>query len=250
MRSPEEIDREIAQTENLDAIATQLESLRAHHAWQALVKVLQKTWAKSPHPDLAAAYAYARVGDSTRDRFDRIRQLAALNPHSIESPIAVATAAIEARMYDEARHTLEPLLPERLTQRIATLMARIEAGENGEKGRVREWLARAMNAARDPAWIADGVISDHWEPTSPVDGRLDAFQWRVVLEYGQRASRFLSRRFEFTDKDKIRAVGFWEKAQGEVIGFANRQSQRLWLQPRHNIGSQEHWDLRRFCRLA
>jgi HemY protein len=160
-------------------------------------KVLQKTWAKSPHPDLAAVYAYARIGDSTRDRFDRVRQLAALNPLSIESPIAVATAAIEARMYDEARHILEPLLPERLTQRVATLMARIEAGENGEKGRVREWLARAMNAARDPAWIADGVISDHWEPTSPVDGRLDAFQWRVPVETRDATrTEILARRLE------------------------------------------------------
>lgn len=145
-------------------------------------KVLQKTWSKSPHPDLASTYAHARIGDSTRDRLDRVRQLAALNPHSIESPIAVASTATEARMYDEARRALEPLLTDRLTQRVAMLMARIEAGENGEKGRVREWLARAMNAARDPVWLADGVISDHWEPTSPADGRLDAFQWRVPVE--------------------------------------------------------------------
>jgi HemY protein len=145
-------------------------------------KIVQKTWAKSPHPDLATVYAHARVGDSTRDRLDRVRQLAALNPHSIDSPIAVATTASEARMYDEARRALEPLLADRLTQRVALLMARIEAGENGEKGRVREWLARAMNAARDPVWMADGVTSDHWEPISPVDGRLDAFQWRVPVE--------------------------------------------------------------------
>ena len=160
-------------------------------------KILQKTWTKSPHPDLATVYAYARVGDSTRDRLDRVRQLAALNPHSIESPIAVATTAIEARMYEEARRALEPLLSDRLTQRVATLMARIEAGENGEKGRVREWLARAVNAARDPVWMADGVISDHWEPTSPIDGRLDAFQWRVPVET-RDASRneILARRLE------------------------------------------------------
>lgn len=177
------------------AIAGRILASRGNTAKAA--KVLQKTWAKSPHPDLASAYAYARVGDSTRDRFDRERQLAALNPHSIESPIAVATAAIEARMYDEARRVLEPLLPERLTQRVATLMARIEAGENGEKGRVREWLARAMNAARDPAWIADGVISDHWEPISPVDGRLDAFQWRVPVETRDATrNEILARRIE------------------------------------------------------
>jgi HemY protein len=160
-------------------------------------KVLQKTWARSPHPDLAAVYAHARIGDSTRDRLDRVRQLAALNPHSIESPIAVATTATDARMYDEARRALEPLLAERLTQRVALLMARIEAGENGEKGRVREWLARAMNAARDPVWMADGVISGHWEAISPVDGRLDAFQWRVPVETKDReGSEILATKIE------------------------------------------------------
>jgi HemY protein len=145
-------------------------------------KVLQKTWKFAPHPDLAMAYAYARVGDSTRDRLDRVRQLAALNPQSIESAIAVANTAIEARMFGEARKALEPLLANRMTQRVATLMAGIEAGDTGDKGRVREWLARAANAARDPVWFADGVISNHWEPVSPVTGRLDAFQWRVPAE--------------------------------------------------------------------
>ncbi len=146
-------------------------------------KVLQRTWAKSPHPDLAAAYAYARIGDSPTDRLDRIRQLAALNPHSIESPVAVATTAIEARAFSEARAVLEPVISAgRLTRRVAMLMARIEAGEKGEKGRVREWLARAANAAPDPVWMADGVIADRWEPISPVTGRLDAFLWRAPLE--------------------------------------------------------------------
>lgn len=160
-------------------------------------KVLQRTWTKSPHPDLAAVYAHVRPGDSTRDRFDRVRQLAALNPHSMEGPIAVATVAVDARMFDDARRALEPLLSDRLTHRVAMLMARIEAGDNGDKGRVREWLARAAHAPRDPVWLADGIISDTWEPISPIDGRLDAFQWRVPIET-RDASRteLLARRLE------------------------------------------------------
>ncbi len=160
-------------------------------------KVIQKTWARAPHPDLATAYAYARIGDSPRDRLNRVRQLAALNSHSIESPIAIATTAIEARLFDEAREALQPLLDERLTQRVATLMARIEAGESDDKGRVREWLARAVNAARDPAWTADGVVADRWEPVSPVTGALDAFQWRVPVENRDSSSAtVLSERLE------------------------------------------------------
>jgi HemY protein len=145
-------------------------------------RVLLKTWRLSPHPDLAAAYAYVRPGDSPRDRLNRMRHLARLTPHDSEGPIALAIAAIEAREWDEARAALEPLLNGRLTQRVAALMARIEGEEHGDAGRVREWLARAVNAARDPAWTADGVVSDRWAPVSPVTGALDAFRWRVPVE--------------------------------------------------------------------
>jgi HemY protein len=61
-------------------------------------------------------------------------------------------------------------------------MAEIEEGEHGDKGRVREWLARAVRAPRDPAWVADGIVSESWAPVSPVSGRIDAFQWRVPVE--------------------------------------------------------------------
>jgi HemY protein len=61
-------------------------------------------------------------------------------------------------------------------------MARIEGGQHGHAGGVREWLARAVNAPRDPAWTADGVVADHWAAISPVTGALDAFRWRVPVE--------------------------------------------------------------------
>src|SRR5262249_53765266 len=51
----------------------------------------------------------------------------------------------------------------------------------GDEGRAREWMARALNARRDPAWTADAFVSDHWLPISPVSGRLDAFEWKDPL---------------------------------------------------------------------
>jgi HemY protein len=149
-------------------------------------KIIQETWRKSQHPDLAVAYAFARIGDSPRDRLMRVKQLASLAPMSIESPIALATAAIEAKDWEEARAALMPLTEGRLTQRVCTLMARVEGAEHGDKGRVREWLARAVNAPRDPAWTADGIVSETWQPVSPVTGALDAFQWRVPLEQHEK----------------------------------------------------------------
>jgi HemY protein len=60
-------------------------------------------------------------------------------------------------------------------------MARIEAAEHGDTGLAREWMARAVHAAQDPAWTADGAVAETWMPISPVTGRLDAFEWRVPV---------------------------------------------------------------------
>ena len=127
----------------------------------------------TPTPVPATARATGSTACATSPR---------LTPHDSEGPIALAITAIEAREWDEARGALEPLLEGRLTQRVATLMARIEGEQHGHTGRVREWLARAVNAPRDPAWTADGVVSDRWAPVSPVTGALDAFRWRVPVE--------------------------------------------------------------------
>jgi HemY protein len=143
-------------------------------------RVLEAGWRKSPHPDIANAYADLVPGASARERFTRMRQLARLiDPHP-ESALALAYAAFDAREFAEARDSLAPLLAAP-TRRVATLMARIEAAENGDTGRAREWMARAVHAGHDPAWTADGVVAESWMPTSPVTGRLDAFQWRVPV---------------------------------------------------------------------
>jgi HemY protein len=143
-------------------------------------KVLETTWRESPHPEIANTYAYLRTGDSVRDRLARMQTLAALAKGHRESGFAVARAALDAQEFKTARDALAPLL-DPLTQRAAMLMAELEEREHGDVGRAREWMARAMRAARDPAWTADGFVSDRWMPVSPVTGRLDAFAWRQPI---------------------------------------------------------------------
>jgi HemY protein len=143
-------------------------------------RILEAGWRNNPHPDIANAYADLVPGASARDRLARIQQLSRLVDSNPESALALANAALEASEFAEARDSLAPLLASP-TRRVATLMARIEAAEHGDTGRVREWMARAVHAAHDPAWTADGVIAENWMPTSPVTGRLDAFQWRVPV---------------------------------------------------------------------
>jgi HemY protein len=104
-------------------------------------------------------------------------------PDHVESALALAQASLDARDFPAARTVLTPYLTAP-TRRVATLMAEIEEAD-GDIGRSREWMARAMRAAPDPVWTADGAISEQWLPVSPVTGKLDAFQWKVpVAEIG------------------------------------------------------------------
>jgi HemY protein len=144
-------------------------------------RLIARTWKLAPHPDLATVYAFAKPGESPRDRLKRVEHLASLTPGDIEGHIAVAVAAIEARDWQAAEAALSPHLHDRPPARVCALMARIESGE-GNKGREREWLARAVRGPRDRAWIADGYISDRWLPVSPVTGTVDAFEWKAPVD--------------------------------------------------------------------
>ncbi len=143
-------------------------------------RIIDRAWRENPHPDLAEAYAHLRFGDSARDRLTRVETLAQKTPGHIESALAVARAALDAREFAKARSTLAPLLAAP-SQRVALLMAELEEIEHGDEGRSREWMARAVHAVRDPAWTADGFVSERWLPVSPVSGRLDVFQWKIPL---------------------------------------------------------------------
>jgi HemY protein len=142
-------------------------------------KILEAAWAANPHPDIAESYANLRLGDSARERLARMQKLAEKVPGQLEGALAVARAALDAREFALAREALAPYLSAP-TRRVATLMAEIEEADQGNEGRVREWMARAMRASGDPVWTADGVVSDRWLPVSP-NGRLDGFEWRVPL---------------------------------------------------------------------
>jgi HemY protein len=143
-------------------------------------RIVAKAWRANPHPDLAQTYSELRFGDAARDRLARIEALIKKTPGHIESALAVARAALDAREFAKARAALAPYLSA-LTRRAALLMAELERIEHNDEGRAREWMARALHAAPDPQWTADGHVSDRWHPISPVTARLDAFEWRVPL---------------------------------------------------------------------
>ena len=144
-------------------------------------RILEATWKRQPHPELADAYVKLRAGDSVSDRLKRAQRLVQLQPDHVDAKMALAEAAIDANQWSLARDAMKPVLASNPTQRACLLMADIEEGENNDLGRMRDWLSRAVRAPRDPAWTADGHVARHWLPISPVTGRIDAFEWKAPV---------------------------------------------------------------------
>lgn len=156
--------------------------LIAQGSLRKATKVLEKAWATNPHPDLAEVDAHARSGDAPLDRLKRIQDLLKVSPGGEEGAVALARAAIDARDWSLARQALQPFAAERPRTRVCTLMAEIEEGDLGDRGRAREWLARAVRAPRDPLWIGDGFFSETWLPVSPATGEIGVFVWKAPPE--------------------------------------------------------------------
>src|SRR5262245_52501623 len=186
----EKLDRDLSRESAMEAVklaptlvpaavlAAKYES-EAHQVRRAM-RIVETAWLAEPHPDLADAYSHVKLGDSARQRLVRMETLAAKMPGHIEGALAVARAAIDASEFTRAREALAPFI-EKPTQRVAVLMAEIERSEHGDSGRARMWAMRAVRALHDPAWTADGYVSDRWRPVSPVTGKLDAFQWQTPV---------------------------------------------------------------------
>jgi len=145
-------------------------------------KLLEAAWRAEPHPEIAELYTHARHGDAVNDRLARARKLQEMKKNNAESSLAVARAALDAQDFATARQEAEAAIRMDRREGAYLLLADIEEAETGDQGKVRQLLGKAVRAPRDPAWVADGVVSERWEPVSPVTGRLDAFEWRAPAE--------------------------------------------------------------------
>lgn len=143
--------------------------------------LLRRVWRATGHPDVATLFANAQQGASAVERLKRVRDLVDAKPSDQSAAIVLARAAVDAYEWSAARNVLASFSSTTPSQGICMLMAEIEEGQNGDQGKAREWLARAVRAPRDPIWVANGITSDDWEPVSPITGKLDAFEWKVPV---------------------------------------------------------------------
>lgn len=157
-------------------------ALQREENYRKAAALLEAAWKIQPHPDIGRLYTRLRSGDSTGDRLKRAEKLEALRPGDVDARLCVAEAALDARDFAKARRKVEAVLAEAPRESAFLLLADIEEAETGNNGRIRHWLGQAIRAPRDPAWVADGHVSDRWLPISPSSGRIGAFEWKQPFD--------------------------------------------------------------------
>ena len=147
-------------------------------------RLILKRWQMTPHPDLL--HRFLRLGGE-RDalaQLDRLKRLTAGKPDHDESRLALATAALDAKLWGEARRYLAPALDGRPREAICRLMARLEEAEYGDSAKMRRWLEQAATAPRDPAWVCGncGAIAGLWDAHCGACDSFDSLAWGQPVE--------------------------------------------------------------------
>ena len=160
--------------------------LRAAGKPRPAAKALETGWRAQPHPELAEAYGALAEDEPPMQRLKTVERLVAHNPGHRESRIALAAAALKARLWGEARRHLEAAgaaagdgAP---TPRVCRLMAELEQAERDNHGAARSWHARAAATGNlDETYVCDacGAESASWTPLCPHCRGFDSLRWRA-----------------------------------------------------------------------
>ena len=149
-------------------------------------RVLEKTWAAAPHPDLADLYGRTRSGAGELARLKRLGTLIAGRGNHPESHLALARAALAAKLWGETRRHLTAAagpggLEGRPREGICRLLAELAAAEAGDETSARAWLTRAAAAPADPGWVCGtcGALSDRWDARCGACGAFDGLVWET-----------------------------------------------------------------------
>ncbi len=142
-------------------------------------RVLEAAWTARPHPELVEPYYLARDAMAPLDRVKAVGRLVKNNSQHDESRIATARAALEAKLWGEARKHLEPAAAAGASRRVCQLMAKIEESERGDLQQAHAWMARAAHMDPDPAWVCRqcGNVAEDWTVYCGNCHEFDAFAW-------------------------------------------------------------------------
>lgn len=146
---------------------------------RALRRTVEKAWGLQPHPQLVDA-----LRSDEPDAIAFYKQLERLCRHDENNSaglLALAEAALAADIWGEARRYLMALVASnQATQGAYRLLAKLERRESGDEKASMQWLAKAVEAPPDPAWLCSSCGGAHgrWQATCPSCNAFATLEWR------------------------------------------------------------------------
>ncbi len=149
-------------------------------------KILSSLWKDAPHPEIAAAAKSLVLAEDPKDWLARAKGFMVVsNPDHRETKMALASAALAAREYGEAREYLTAVEKEGATVGTYRLLAELEEVANADAVAARNWILKSTEAAPDPAWVCGscGSISAKWSARCHTCHSFDRMEWRQLTRY-------------------------------------------------------------------
>ena len=151
--------------------------------------MIERIWARTPHPHMVALYLEARGATDALDRVKAAEKLRATNAGDVESDLAVAGEALAANLWGKARDHLMAAGGDNPPARVCRMLAELEEAEHQDLGKARQWLVKASMADPDPAWVCGncGHTVTNWSASCGNCGGFDRFTWRTPAHVMQLA---------------------------------------------------------------
>ena len=163
---------------------------------RAAIKVIEEAWAVRPHPDMDVLWAHmapppkgkteAEKKQNHMKWFRRLYSLASYRPESNE---LMGKAAMDLKMYEDARNWLRAAGSYRL-------LAKLEQLDGRHDVQSREWLEMAATAKPGPTWVCGncGFEPMDWEPLCPSCHDFNTIDWRTPDHTTKRVSHISATR--------------------------------------------------------
>ena len=166
------------------------------------VKMVEKAWQKTPHPDLARIWESLISQDLAKKPLGRMQwaeRLVKLSLNSYESQIFAARVAAAEKLWGEARRYFQRA--EELLRagdgdaRLYYLWSDLEERAGGGKRVIAQLLEKAQNADAAKAWVCGktGQVYEAWQPVAAPYGAFNTIQWAQPKQQDmvERIGRFM-----------------------------------------------------------
>ena len=148
------------------------------------VAVIEKAWAKNPHPELANIWDSMAPENNSQNVNKRLKwyeSLVSLKPDSAESQITAARAAMDMELWGEAKAYLmiaEKIYP---SARLFRLRAIVEQNSTHNDNAIHDLMEKASEALPDKAWVCQetGLVYDEWSAIATPHESFNTIVWDI-----------------------------------------------------------------------